>query len=65
MRLADTQALALALGVTPATIRTWARRGKLTRHGTRDARRRTLYNLDQAARLERQTDTARDKRPAG
>jgi DNA-binding transcriptional MerR regulator len=39
----DTQAAALAAGVKPSTIRTWADRGLLSRHGRRQ--RRTLYDL--------------------
>lgn len=47
--LVDGPALALMLGVKPATIRSYARRGKLTRHG-RDGRR-ALYSLEEAVEL--------------
>lgn len=43
----DAIALALLLNVQPATIRQWARRGKLTRHGT-DQQGRTLYSITEA-----------------
>ncbi len=33
LRLVPTELAALAAGVTTATIRQWARRGKLTRYG--------------------------------
>ncbi|MPZ78881.1 MAG: MerR family transcriptional regulator [Actinophytocola sp.] len=33
-RMVPTKSAAKALGVTEATIRQWAHRGKLTRHGT-------------------------------
>jgi DNA-binding transcriptional MerR regulator len=39
----DTVAAALAAGVSPSTIRTWADRGLLQRRGRRQ--RRTLYDL--------------------
>jgi len=32
--LADTQAIAVLVARPPATIRSWAHRGQLTRHGT-------------------------------
>lgn len=42
--LVDTQAAALAAGVAPSTIRSWAHRGHITPHG-QDHRGRTLYHL--------------------
>lgn len=48
--LADTKALAAWLKISPATVRSWAHRGRLTRRG-RDARGRTLYSLTEAAEL--------------
>jgi MerR HTH family regulatory protein len=47
-RLVSTKAAAVALGVPEATIRQWARRGKLTRHGSS---RRAQYDLDELTRL--------------
>lgn len=47
--LADTAAIALILGVTPATVRWHAHRGHLTPRGTQ--RRRTLYAIQDAERL--------------
>lgn len=43
-RLISTNLAALAAGVTEATIRKWASRGKLTRYGTPG---RALYDLDE------------------
>ncbi|WP_242909379.1 MerR family transcriptional regulator [Actinomadura terrae] len=43
-RLVPTELAALAAGVSEATIRKWASRRKLTRHGTT---RRALYDLDE------------------
>lgn len=43
-RLVPTGLAALAAGVTSATIRKWASRGKLSRFGTP---RRALYDLDE------------------
>lgn len=48
--LLDTVALAALLNVRPATVRSWARRRKLTRRGT-DDRRRALYSVKQASEL--------------
>lgn len=45
--LVDALALALLLDVKPATIRQWARRGKLQRHG-KDPQGRTLYAIAEA-----------------
>jgi DNA-binding transcriptional MerR regulator len=42
--IVDTVAAAAAVDVPPSTIRTWASRGLLNRHGT-DRRGRTLYDL--------------------
>lgn len=43
-----TSLAALALDVREGTIRQWARRGKLTRYGTR---RQALYDLNELAAL--------------
>ena len=43
-RMVPTELAALAVGVTEATIRKWASRGKLTRYGTA---RRAMYDLDE------------------
>lgn len=48
--LVDAVALALLLNVQPATIRQWARRGKLTRRG-QDKQGRTLYAIAEARSL--------------
>ncbi len=50
MKLVDAQALAILLRVPAATIRQWARRGKLTRQG-RDGKGRTLYDINEARTL--------------
>jgi len=47
-RRVPTSLAALALDVREGTIRQWARRGKLTRYGTR---RQALYDLDELAAL--------------
>lgn len=48
--LADTVAIASFVRVKPATVRSWARRGKLDRRG-HDAKGRTLYSVEQAQAL--------------
>lgn len=48
--LADTAAIALATGRPESTIRYWAHRGWLTRHGT-GPRNRALYDLTEATQL--------------
>ncbi|MEV6526874.1 hypothetical protein AB0M43_33580 [Longispora sp. NPDC051575] len=48
MTLVPTAVAALALGVDPATVRQYARRGKLTRHGTAQ---RAAYDLDEVKAL--------------
>lgn len=53
MTLVDTQAAAVAAGVDPATIRSWARRNQLAQHGT-DHKRRTLYDLAEVYKLARE-----------
>lgn len=50
--LADAQAIAAFLSVSPATVRSWKRRGRLTSRG-RDKRGRTLYSIKQAQELAR------------
>lgn len=47
-RRVPTSLAALALDVREGTIRQWARRGKLTRYGTR---RQALYDLNELAAL--------------
>jgi hypothetical protein len=51
--LADTQAIAILLARPAATIRSWAHRGQLTRHGT-DRRGRTMYDIGEAQQLAAQ-----------
>lgn len=48
-RLVPTQLAALAAGVSEATIRKWASRGKLTRYGSRG---RAEYDLDELLGLQ-------------
>jgi hypothetical protein len=48
--LIDTPALAAWLKISPATVRSWAHRGRLTRRG-RDRRGRALYSATEAAEL--------------
>ncbi|WP_144311964.1 MerR family transcriptional regulator [Actinopolyspora erythraea] len=43
-----TSLAALALGVSEATIRQWASRGKITRYGTK---RQALYDLTELSEL--------------
>ncbi|MFD1659499.1 MerR family transcriptional regulator [Streptomyces caeni] len=47
-RTVPTELAALAMGVSPATIRKWASRGKLTRHGTPH---RAEYDLEELRAL--------------
>lgn len=47
-RTIPTELAALAMGVSPATIRKWASRGKLTRHG---GPQRAEYDLDELRAL--------------
>lgn len=47
-RLVPTQLAALAAGVSEATIRKWASRGKITRYGSRA---RAEYDLDELLAL--------------
>ncbi|MCT4356219.1 MerR family transcriptional regulator [Streptomyces sp. Je 1-79] len=47
-RTVPTELAALAMGVPPATIRKWASRGKLTRHGTPQ---RAEYDLEELRAL--------------
>ncbi|MBT2208006.1 MULTISPECIES: hypothetical protein [Actinomadura] len=56
-RLVPTELAALAAGVSEATIRKWASRRKLTRHGTT---RRALYDLDEIIDLR----AGESRRPA-
>ena len=48
MKLADTQAIAYLVGRPESTIRWWAHKGWLTRHGTA---KRALYDIDEAQQL--------------
>jgi DNA-binding transcriptional MerR regulator len=45
--LADTRAIAYMARVKPATVRSWAHRGLLRRHGT-DPHGRALYDAEEA-----------------
>lgn len=58
LRLVPTGLAALAAGVTSATIRKWASRGKIRRFGTP---RKALYDLDELMLLvgERSEDSSR------
>jgi hypothetical protein len=47
-RLVPTELAALAAGVSEATIRKWASRGKITRYGSPG---RALYDLDELMEL--------------
>ncbi|GAA4078584.1 hypothetical protein GCM10022214_40860 [Actinomadura miaoliensis] len=47
-RAVPTELAALAAGVSEATIRKWASRGKLTRYGTPG---RAMYDLDELATI--------------
>ncbi|TCO62339.1 hypothetical protein [Actinocrispum wychmicini] len=53
--MVPTELAALAAGVTEATIRKWASRGKLTRLGTT---RRAEYDLDEILQLVTEKDVA-------
>lgn len=48
--LADALALAALLHVKPATVRSWAHRGRISRRG-RDRHGRTLYSIAEASAL--------------
>ncbi|MFI6347979.1 helix-turn-helix domain-containing protein [Streptomyces sp. NPDC050560] len=52
-RRLPTKLAALALGVSEATIRQWARRGKLTRYGSPG---RAIYDVDELANLAERRD---------
>lgn len=56
--LVDSQAAAVAAGVSPATVRSWARRGRIERHGL-DDKGRTLYSLAAIYRAKASTDSRR------
>jgi hypothetical protein len=58
-RLVPTQLAALAAGVSEATIRKWASRGKITRYGSPG---RAQYDLDEL--LERVAGKAETAAPA-
>lgn len=59
MKLVDTQAAAVAVGRTPATIRGWIHEGKLTRHGT--ASRRAMVDLEQVYAVANATRKRRSR----
>ncbi|MEU0086111.1 transcriptional regulator [Streptomyces sp. NPDC006274] len=52
-----TSLAALALGVQEGTIRQWARRGRITRYGTK---RQALYDLTELAALAARTPDGRE-----
>lgn len=54
--LADALALSALLHVSPATVRSWAHRGRISRRG-RDARGRTLYSIAEATALAAPTQS--------
>jgi DNA-binding transcriptional MerR regulator len=58
--LADTQAIAVLTGRSPATIRSWAHRGLISRKGT-DRKGRALYDVDGAQALARHLDNQRKR----
>lgn len=57
--MVPTELAALAVGVSEATIRKWASRGKLTRYGSPG---RAQYDLDELARI---AAGSRDSPPPG
>lgn len=64
MTLVDTQAAAHAARVKPATIRSWARRGKLAQHGV-DQKGRGMYDLAEVYAAARDTRMGRPSNSAG
>lgn len=54
-RLVSTELAALAMGVTEATIRKWASRGKITRHG---GPQRAHYDLTELLDLQLSAGTS-------
>jgi hypothetical protein len=48
VRTVPTELAAIAAGVTPATIRKWASRGKITRYGSP---RRAEYDIEELLRI--------------
>ncbi|MFI1566690.1 transcriptional regulator [Streptomyces sp. NPDC020490] len=54
-RTVPTELAALAMGVSQATIRKWASRGKITRHG---GPQRAEYDLDELLALARRGEAA-------
>lgn len=61
-KLVPTQLAALAAGVPDATIRKWASRGKITRHGTPG---RAMYDLDELMDILDHPDPPAAARPDG
>lgn len=57
-RLVSTELAAMAAGVSDATIRKWASRGKLTRYGHRS---RAQYDLDEIFALVSQNAKSADR----
>jgi hypothetical protein len=55
-RMVPTELAALAAGVSPATIRKWASRGKITRYGSPG---RAQYDLDELLEIAASADTRR------
>ncbi|MFE1321143.1 hypothetical protein [Kitasatospora phosalacinea] len=49
-RIIPTELAALAMGVTEATVRKWASRGRITRYGDR---RHAKYDLDELLSMRR------------
>lgn len=62
LRTVPTELAALAAGVSPATIRKWASRGKLTRHG---APQRAEYDLDELRALAAGSSRTPPDQPPG
>ncbi|WP_079032071.1 MerR family transcriptional regulator [Streptomyces specialis] len=58
-RLVPTELAALAAGVTQATIRKWASRGKITRYGSPN---RAQYDLDELMELLAASSESRPSR---
>ncbi|MFB7947558.1 transcriptional regulator [Kitasatospora phosalacinea] len=57
-----TELAALAMGVTEATVRKWASRGRITRYGDRQ---HAKYDLDELLSLRRKKDRRAEGGTAG